>query len=63
MKSKFSIRLRALGALVIMAAILAACGSTSGASTSGTTSTSGGTLAPGAPFKLGVSLTFNEGGK
>ena len=60
MKSKFSIRLRALGALVIMAAILAACGSTSGASTSGTTSTSGGTLAPGAPFKLGVSLTFNN---
>src|SRR6266699_2378751 len=55
MKSKFSIRLRALGALVIMAAILAAC-----ASTSGTTSTSGGTLAPGAPFKLGVSLTFNN---
>ena len=60
MKSKFSIRLRALGALVIIAAILAACGSTSGASTSGTTSTSGGTLAPGAPFKLGVSLTFNN---
>jgi simple sugar transport system substrate-binding protein/ribose transport system substrate-binding protein len=60
MKSKFSIRLRWLGALVIMAAILAACGSTSGSSTSGTTSSSGGTLAPGAPFKLGVSLTFNN---
>src|SRR5712692_6959047 len=61
MKSKFSNRLRALGALVIIAAILAACGSTSGtSSTSGTTTTSGGTLAPGANFKLGVSLTFNN---
>src|SRR6266700_1775407 len=60
MKSRFSIRLRALGALVIIAAILAACGSTSGTSTSGSTSSSGGTLAPGAPFKLGVSLTFNN---
>ena len=60
MKSKFSFRLRSLGVLVIMAAILAACGSTSGASTSGSSSTSGGTLSPGAPFKLGVSLTFNN---
>ncbi len=60
MKSKFSIRLRTLGALVIIAAILAACGGTSGTSTSGSTSSSGGTLAPGAPFKLGVSLTFNN---
>ena len=60
MKSKFSIRLRALGALVIIVAILAACGSTSSTSTSGTTPTSGGTLAPGANFKLGVSLTFNN---
>ena len=60
MKSMFSIRLRALGALVIIVAILAACGSTSSTSTSGTTTTSGGTLAPGAPFKLGVSLTFNN---
>src|SRR6266480_1687549 len=60
MKSKFSIRLRALGALVIMAAILAACGSTSSTSTSGTSPTSGGTLASGANFKLGVSLTFNN---
>jgi ribose transport system substrate-binding protein len=62
MKSKFSIRLRALGALVIIAAILAACGSTStsSTSTSGSTPTSGGTLASGAPFKLGVSLTFNN---
>ena len=55
MKSKFSIRLRSLGALVIMAAILVACGSTSG-----TSSTSGSTLASGANFKLGVSLTFNN---
>src|SRR5437899_4967167 len=60
MKSKFTSRLRALGALVIVAAILAACGSTSGASTSGTATTSGSTLAPGANFKLGVSLTFNN---
>ncbi len=60
MKSKFSIRLRALGALVIIVAILAACGSTSSTSTSGTSPTSGGTLAPGANFKLGVSLTFNN---
>src|SRR5215831_16161077 len=49
MKSKFSFRLRSLGVLVIMAAILAACGSTSGSTSS-----------PGAPFKLGVSLTFNN---
>lgn len=56
MKSKY--RLRALGALGIVAAIvfLAACGGTSGTSAS----TSGGTLAPNASFKLGVSLTFNN---
>ena len=60
MKSKFSIRLRSLGALIIIAAILAACGSASSATTSGSSSTSGGKLAPGAPFKLGVSLTFNN---
>ncbi|HYX49189.1 MAG TPA: hypothetical protein VE843_05575, partial [Ktedonobacteraceae bacterium] len=60
MKSKFSIRLRALGVLVIIAAILTACASASNATTSGSTSTSGGKLAPGAPFKLGVSLTFNN---
>jgi ribose transport system substrate-binding protein len=62
MRSRFSIRLRALGALVIIVAILAACGSTStsSTSTSGTTPTSNGTLAPGAPFKLGVSLAFNN---
>jgi ribose transport system substrate-binding protein len=59
MKSKFASRLRALGALVIVATVLAACGGTSG-STSGTPSTSGGKLAPGASFKLGVSLTFNN---
>ena len=60
MKSKFASRLRALGALVFVAAtILAACGGTSGG-TSSTTSTSGNKLAPGANFKLGVSLTFNN---
>jgi len=58
MKSKFASRLQALGALVVVAAIiLAACGGTSGSTT---TSTSGSTLAPGASFKLGVSLTFNN---
>ncbi len=55
MQSKFASRLRVLGALVVIATVLAACGSTTGAST-----TSGGTLAPNASFKLGVSLTFNN---
>ena len=55
MKSKFASRLRVLGALVVVAILLAACGGTSG-----TTTTSGGTLASGANFKLGVSLTFNN---
>ena len=60
MKSKFASRLQALGALVVVVAIiLAACGGTSGGSSS-TSSTSGNTLAPGASFKLGVSLTFNN---
>ncbi len=58
MKSKFARRLRALGALGIVAAtvltVLAGCNSSS-TSTSGST-----TLAPGASFKLGVSLTFNN---
>src|SRR5215472_10221174 len=57
MKSKFASRLRALGALVIFATVLAACGGTSG--TTSTASTPG-TLASGASFKLGVSLTFNN---
>jgi simple sugar transport system substrate-binding protein/ribose transport system substrate-binding protein len=62
MKAKIANRLRALGVLVIIAALLAACGgSTSGTtSTSSNASTSGGKLAPGAGFKLGVSLTFNN---
>ena len=61
MKSKFASLLRALCALVVVAIVLAACGSTSG-NTSGSTPTSGSgsTLAPGANFKLGVSLTFNN---
>ena len=60
MKSKFASRIQVLGALVVVAAIiLAACGGTSGGSSS-TSSTSGNTLAPGASFKLGVSLTFNN---
>ncbi len=58
MKSNFASRLRALGALgVIIAIVLAACGSTPSTTS---TSTSGGTLASGANFKLGVSLTFNN---
>jgi ribose transport system substrate-binding protein len=61
MKSQFASLLRALGALVIVATVLVACGSTSGTtSTSSSTSTSGSTLAPNASFKLGVSLTFNN---
>jgi len=64
MKSKFASRLRALSAFVVVAILLAACGGTSGsgnASTPGATSTTGSTtLAPGASFKLGVSLTFNN---
>ncbi len=58
MKSNFARRLRALGALgVVIAIVLAACGSTPSTTS---TSTSGGKLAPGANFKLGVSLTFNN---
>src|SRR5260221_4637685 len=53
MKSQFTSRLRALGALAVVAALLAACGSSSSTTTSGK-------LAPGASFKLGVSLTFNN---
>jgi ribose transport system substrate-binding protein len=62
MKSIFASRLRTLSALVVVAAIiLAACGSTQGTSSpSSSSSTSGNTLAPGANFKLGVSLTFNN---
>jgi ribose transport system substrate-binding protein len=58
MQSKFTVLLRSLGMLIVVAAVLAACSSTS--SSSGTTSSSGGTLASGASFKLGVSLTFNN---
>jgi ribose transport system substrate-binding protein len=58
MQSTFAFRLRALVVLAIVAAILAACGSSS---TSGNTSTSSSnTLASGGSFKLGVSLTFNN---
>ena len=58
MKSNFASRLRALGALgVVIAIVLAACGSTPSTTS---TSTSGGKLAAGANFKLGVSLTFNN---
>jgi len=56
MKSKPANRLRALGVLIVVAIVLAACGGTSGSSAS----TSGGKLAPNANFKLGVSLTFNN---
>jgi ribose transport system substrate-binding protein len=57
MKSKFASRLQALGVVIVIAALLAACGGPSG-----TTSTSGSSskLAPGSSFKLGVSLTFNN---
>ncbi len=57
MKSKFASRLQALGVVIVIAALLAACGGPSG-----TTSTSGSSskLVPGSSFKLGVSLTFNN---
>jgi simple sugar transport system substrate-binding protein/ribose transport system substrate-binding protein len=55
MKAKFAGRLRALAVLSVVAAtLLAACGTSSSS-----TSTSGN-LAPGASFKLGVSLEFNN---
>src|SRR4051794_12349204 len=55
MSSKLAHRLRMLPAFVIIAAMfLSACG----AGSSG--SSSGGTLASGESFKLGVSLTFNN---
>src|SRR5713226_6151345 len=57
MKSNFASRLRVLCVLAAVATALVACGSTS---TTTSTSTSGSTLAPGASFKLGVSLTFNN---
>jgi ribose transport system substrate-binding protein len=55
MKSKFASLLRALGALIVAAILLAACGTTTTA-----TPASGGKLASNASFKLGVSLTFNN---
>lgn len=64
MKSGFASRLHVLGLLGIIAAlVLTACGSTASStpgSTSGSTSNSGGKLAAGANFKLGVSLSFNN---
>ncbi len=60
MTSKFANLLRMLGVLVVVATILAACGGTAAGTPSGTPSTSGSTLAPGANFKLGVSLSFNN---
>ncbi len=62
MKSWFPGRLHMLGVLGIVAAIiLSACGGSSGSAPGGSTSSSsGGKLAPGANFKLGVSLSFNN---
>jgi ribose transport system substrate-binding protein len=62
MKSRFPGRLSMLGMLGIVAAlILSACGGSTGpATTSGSTPASGGKLAAGANFKLGVSLSFNN---
>jgi ribose transport system substrate-binding protein len=58
MIAKSASHLRALGALGIVAAmilvVLSACGSTASGSSGS------GKLAPGASFKLGVSLTFNN---
>ena len=60
MRSNFASRLRALGVLVFIVTILVACGSTSGTTSTTSSSGNGGTLAHGASFKLGVSLTFNN---
>ena len=60
MKSQFVHRLRMLGVLLVVVGILAACGSTPGSGTTSNNTSSGGKLAPGANFKLGVSLTFNN---
>lgn len=58
MKSRFASRLRALAALIFVAAtFLVACGGTPGTSPG---TTAGNKLAPDANFKLGVSLTFNN---
>ncbi len=59
MKSQFVHRLRMLGVLLVVVGIVAACGSSPGSTTTSNNS-SGGKLAPGANFKLGVSLTFNN---
>ena len=58
MKSQFAKRLHVSGVLFILVVFLAACGGTSSTPSSG--ATSGGGLASGANFKLGVSLTFNN---
>jgi ribose transport system substrate-binding protein len=63
MRSGFASRLQMLGLLGIVAAlVLTACGSTSSSTPGSTpgTSSSGGKLAAGANFKLGVSLSFNN---
>ena len=60
MTAKFVNLLRTLGVLVVVATLMAACGGTAAGTPSGTPSTSGSTLAPGANFKLGVSLSFNN---
>ena len=59
MKSQFVSRLRALGVLLVVIAILTACGSTPGSTTT-SGNTSGGKFTSGQNFKLGVSLTFNN---
>lgn len=63
MRSGFASRLQMLGLLGIVAAlVLTACGGTPSSTSSSTpgTSSSGGKLAAGANFKLGVSLSFNN---
>jgi ribose transport system substrate-binding protein len=60
MSRPFARMLTFIAFVTLIFPVLAACGSTSGTTTSGTAPTSGGALAPGASFKLGVSLTFNN---
>jgi ribose transport system substrate-binding protein len=60
MSRPFARMLTFIAFVTLIFPVLAACGSTPSTTTSGTTPTSGGALAPGANFKLGVSLTFNN---
>ncbi|HEY0756024.1 MAG TPA: hypothetical protein VGD98_18850 [Ktedonobacteraceae bacterium] len=59
MQSKFALNLRISGVLLVLALMLAACSAVTTPS-SNPSGTGTSNLAPGASFKLGVSLTFNN---